>query len=211
MENLRPQKCELSRFQHVVPGSGYRSKARCVSGAVHALLCASFCVGCVATAHTQVAPSSQGGVGAVSVYALASADNTQYKTYPHSLGGTAGVSVMHNRLFGLTAEASAIRLRSPIHDYIGIIGPRFAVPLGRFRFFGEGLGGIGHAGYPQFPKLPTHGITHSYGYALAVAAGIDFRISHRIYWRVQANYTHIAAGPGVNTETGSTGIVFRLF
>jgi hypothetical protein len=71
-------------------------------------------------ARAQVVGSSGKSLGSLSVYGLASADDNQfrqYKNFPKSLGYTAGVSIDRKGLFGLALEGSAIKWRSPLHDY----------------------------------------------------------------------------------------------
>ena len=173
---------------------------------------ACFCAFGPRALQAQVAESASGGAfNAVSVYGLVSADQRQFG-YGKTLGWTSGLTFAHSRHLALSTEASEVKWHAPVHDYTALAGPRFILPEGRFRLFGEGLVGLGHASY-LIPNLRRRHLTQSFGTAYGVGAGLDLRLSPRLSWRVmQANYTHISVGPkGVHPLSGSTGFVFRLF
>ena len=165
-------------------------------------------------ARAQVEGSSGKSLGSLSVYGLASADQNQFRkdaNFPKSLGYTAGVSIDRKGLFGLTFEGSEIKWRSPLHDYTALAGPKVSFRFGRFRPYGEGLVGIGHASYVVTSALPAVRTAQTFGFAYGVAAGLDLRLTHHFTWRVaQGNFTRFSIGPGVTTETGSSGILFRF-
>src|SRR5208283_1950076 len=66
------------------------------------------------------------------------------------------------------------------HIYEALFGPRFSVPLGKFRPFGEFEIGVGH--------VNTNGFGSDTSYATAVGGGVDYRIFRPIAWRVQGDY-----------------------
>ena len=198
-----------------VPRAG-RADLRSASRFLVLLAGVFLCLGPAAAARAQVEGSAGRPLGSLSFYGMASADRNQFRNYanfPKTLGGTGGMSIDRKGLLGLTVEASGIRWRSSqVHDYTALVGPKISYRFGRFRPYGEGLVGIGRATYVVVSGLPAVHTTPSFGVAYGAAAGLDFRITHHFTWRVaQGNYTRFSVGPGVTTETGSTGIVFRFF
>jgi len=89
------------------------------------------------------------------------------------------------------------------HVYEAMFGPRFSVPIGKFRPFGEFELGAGH--------VTTNGFGSDTSFATAVGGGLDYRIIRPVAWRLQADYVRTRFfSTAQNNFRLSTGIVFRF-
>jgi hypothetical protein len=89
------------------------------------------------------------------------------------------------------------------HVYEAMFGPRFGVPIGKFRPFGEFEVGVGH--------VNTNNFGSDTSFATAVGGGLDYRIFRPLAWRFEGDYVHthfFSTGQG-NLRL-STGIVLRF-
>ncbi|MBW4028465.1 MAG: hypothetical protein HIU93_13860 [Acidobacteria bacterium] len=126
-------------------------------------------------------------------------------------GPTAGAYMQTSRHLGLTARGSILREGSAIHVYQGLLGPRISAHLPRFTLYGEGLGGLGHAGY-QVPTPTGNGIASGWGLAWQLDAGLDHHILPHTDWRVvELAYGKVYTSRTVTSTTISTGLVIHLF
>jgi hypothetical protein len=89
------------------------------------------------------------------------------------------------------------------HEEDVMFGPRFSVPVGKFRPFVEFEFGIGH--------MSTNVFGSNNSFATALGGGIDYRIIRPIAWRFQGDYvTTRFFNTSQNNIRLSTGIVFRF-
>jgi hypothetical protein len=89
------------------------------------------------------------------------------------------------------------------HVYEAMFGPRFGVPIGKFRPFAEFEFGVGH--------VNTNGFGSDTSFATALGAGVDYKMFRPIAWRLQGDYvsTHFFGSYQTNVRL-STGIVLRF-
>jgi outer membrane protein with beta-barrel domain len=100
--------------------------------------------------------------------------------------------------------------------YSYLFGPRVSVELGRFRPFAEGLFGVAS----QNVDLDEFESTHDAHFATAYGGGLDYRLTRRFAWRLEADYVGSRLFPRLqpsgtstpiqNNFRFSTGVVFRL-
>jgi hypothetical protein len=89
------------------------------------------------------------------------------------------------------------------HEEDVLFGPRFSVPIGKFRPFGEFEFGVGH--------INTNGFGSDTSFAMAIGGGVDYRIFRPLAWRFQGDYVSTRFfGQTQNDVRLSTGIVFRF-
>ena len=100
--------------------------------------------------------------------------------------------------------------------YSYLFGPRVSVELGKFRPFAEGLFGVAS----QNVDLDEFESTHDTHFATAFGGGLDYRVTRRFAWRLEADYVGSrlfprlqpfgSSRPVQNNFRLSTGLVFRL-
>jgi hypothetical protein len=128
--------------------------------------------------------------------------------FGHALGGGGGFIVEHSPWLALDVRGEILRARVPLHTYIAEAGPRVTRRYGRFEPYGEGMAGIGHSGYLTTPKRT---LSSAWGWTWTVDAGLDFRVSHHLLWRVgEYSYNHTYAGTGAKAAILNTGVVYRF-
>jgi opacity protein-like surface antigen len=170
------------------------------------LLCA---LAAATLASAQVAESAVGGNQMVSAGVLGSAFQNNYGQR-RLAGFSAFIDVDLNRHYGIEGEGSWLRWHQRDKVYIDtyLAGPRYQFNyIGRFRPYAKFLIGDGKFNFP-----------YNYGYGnyfvMAPGAGIDFRLTPRIDWRV-ADFEY-QVWPGFTFGTLhnygiSSGIRVRLF
>ena len=102
--------------------------------------------------------------------------------------------------------------------YTFLFGPRVSVQVGKIRPFAEVLVGLASQKLDLGGSLPDS--EHDHNLATAYGGGLDYRVSRRLAWRVQADYvaSRLFQGLQINTFSTpvqhnfrfSTGIVFRF-
>ncbi|MDE1178857.1 MAG: hypothetical protein PW789_19960 [Edaphobacter sp.] len=92
-------------------------------------------------------------------------------------------------------------------QYTAVAGVRAAFHQGRLTEYGFVGGGAGRARYVVYPYA-----TSSTGGAIQLAGGADFNIKDsRFAWRiVDFSYSRFFVGPGLNSFSGSTGLVYHF-
>jgi opacity protein-like surface antigen len=100
--------------------------------------------------------------------------------------------------------------------YSYLFGPRVSVELGKFRPFAEALFGVAsqNVDFDQFESA------HDTHFATAYGGGLDYRVTGRFAWRLQADYVGSRLFPRLQPFPNSkpvqhnlrfsTGLVFRL-
>ena len=115
---------------------------------------------------------------------------------------------------------SSFIFNPPTHSdtsfYSYLFGPRVSVKLGKFRPFAEALFGVAYQNVHVDEFQPTTD-TH---FATAYGGGLDYRITRRFAWRVEADYVGSRLFPRLQASPDSkpvqhnfrfsTGLVFRL-
>jgi hypothetical protein len=115
---------------------------------------------------------------------------------------------------------SSFIFNPPTHSntsfYSYLFGPRVSVEVGKFRPFAEALFGVAYQNVDLDEFQPTTD-THL---ATAYGGGLDYRLTRRFAWRVEADYVGSRLFPRLqpspnskpvqNNFRFSTGIVFRL-
>jgi hypothetical protein len=90
------------------------------------------------------------------------------------------------------------------HEEEVMFGPRFSVPVGKFRPFAELEFGVGHIN-------TNNGFGSDTSFATALGGGLDYRIFRPLAWRFQGDYVSTRFfGATQNDIRCSTGIVFRF-
>jgi opacity protein-like surface antigen len=154
----------------------------------------------------QVAPSAAKPLGAYG-YAQATVVDNELG-YGKALGGSGGFVLQHNPWLSFDARGVIIEAREPIHTYIAELGPQVSYRFSRFTPYAEGLAGLGHTSY----LTPQKTIARGWGFTYTAVAGVDFRLTRGLSWRVaDLSYSHIDAGSGASPKLASTGIVYRFF
>jgi hypothetical protein len=102
--------------------------------------------------------------------------------------------------------------------YTFLFGPRVSVQVGKIRPFAEVLVGLASQNLNLGGPLPDS--EHDRNLATAYGGGLDYSVSRRLAWRVQADYVASRLFQGLQIETFSTpvqhdlrfstGIVFRF-
>jgi opacity protein-like surface antigen len=83
-------------------------------------------------------------------------------------------------------------------------GPRVSFPIGNLRPFAQVL-----AGYAHVNAGPFAGTDNSF--AVALGAGVDYNVTRRFAWRVQADYLRTQFfGARQDNARASTGLVLRF-
>jgi opacity protein-like surface antigen len=99
--------------------------------------------------------------------------------------------------------------------YSYLFGPRVSVEIGKFRPFAEGLLGVAS----QKVEFTSFESAHDSHFATAYGGGLDYRVSRRLAWRLEADYVGSRLFHGLQAGTStpvqhnfrlSTGLVFRL-
>jgi len=89
------------------------------------------------------------------------------------------------------------------HQYDVGFGPRFSVPIGKFRPFAETEFGVAH--------MSTNTFGGSTALALVFGGGVDYRIMRVLSWRLEGDYVSTRFfSSSQNDFRLSTGIVFRF-
>jgi hypothetical protein len=169
------------------------------------------------TAMTQVVPAATPGPN-ISLFGDFSAEKLGSNTYQYGTlvyGATLGGFIQFRRFIGLEARGGLLRSGSQLHRNTALVGPRVVFSHNRFRFDGVFLVGLSHAGYIHQPITPGPGgylIGDGINTALELAGGVDYRVTHRLYWEIgDIGYNHIFVQSGEGGVTFSTGLVVRLF
>jgi len=90
------------------------------------------------------------------------------------------------------------------HEEEVMFGPRFSIPVGKFRPFAEFEFGVAHIS-------TNNGFGSDTSFANAIGGGLDYRIIRPIAWRFQGDYVFTRFfGTSQNNVRLSTGIVFRF-
>lgn len=93
------------------------------------------------------------------------------------------------------------------HFYTYLFGPRLSVSLGRVRPFAEVLVGVASQQL-RLSGLPPTDDRHL---ATAFGGGLDYRLTGRLRWRVQADYLNTTLFDHTQRNVrATTGIVFRF-
>lgn len=90
------------------------------------------------------------------------------------------------------------------HEEEVMFGPRFSVPVGKFRPFAEFEFGVGHIN-------TDNGFGSNTSFAMAFGGGIDYRIVRPLAWRFEGDYVSTRFfGSSQSDVRISTGLVFRF-
>ncbi len=84
-----------------------------------------------------------------------------------------------------------------------LFGPRFSVPVGKFRPFGEAMIGIAHAN--------TNGFGSNTSFSTALGGGLDYRLIRLVAWRFEGDYVRTSLFNGTQHNARiSTGIAVHF-
>jgi hypothetical protein len=145
----------------------------------------------------------------------AASDTAQYGNFVS--GVTLGGFAQFRPWLGLEARGGVLRIGNDLHRNTALIGPRAVLYHHRFRFDGNFLVGLSHAGLiKQPPVIGYEGrelVVASWNTAFEIAGGVDYRLTRRLYWKIgDIGYNHILTQQGgANGITFSSGLVVRLF
>lgn len=104
--------------------------------------------------------------------------------------------------FGVVLDASGF-YRPGISLYNFLIGPRISYQYGKWRPFGQAMGGV--------QRLISDSITY-HPVAYDIGGGVDYKLPFRNFsWRVQGDYVHSRElSASQNQVRASTGLVWRF-
>jgi hypothetical protein len=84
-----------------------------------------------------------------------------------------------------------------------LFGPRFSVPVGKFRPFGEVMIGVAHAN--------TNGFGSDTSFSTALGGGLDYRLIRLVAWRFEGDYVRTTLFHGTQHNARiSTGIAVHF-
>lgn len=137
-------------------------------------------------------------------------------------GGSAQIAANFTRHWGVAADFSGVHTGQMPHMTVGLdlitatFGPRYVMTSshGRFRIFGEAMGGWAHGGNSLFPD-PQGATASASGSALLVGGGTDCQVARRFSVRLlDADWLRTALSNGTTTVQNSlrlgSGVVFRF-
>ena len=143
-----------------------------------------------------------------------SSDTAQYGSFVSGI--TLGGFAQFRPWLGIEGRGGILRWGNDEHRNTALLGPRVVFPHRRFRFDGVFLAGLSHAGYVHQPIIRDPAgkelISASANAAIEIAGGVDYRLTHRLYWEIgDVGYNHIFTQNGPGGITFSSGLVLRLF
>lgn len=84
-----------------------------------------------------------------------------------------------------------------------LFGPRFSVPIGKFRPFGEAMIGVAHAN--------TNGFGSDTSFSTGLGGGVDYRLIRIVAWRLEGDYVRTSLFNGTQHNARiSTGIAVHF-
>ena len=126
----------------------------------------------------------------------------------HHWGAATDISYLH------TAQMPGTQIGLDL--VTAVFGPRYTItlPSGRFRVYGQALGGVTHGMNSVFPNSQGSSVSTT-GAALLLGGGWDYGISHRVSVRIlDAAWLRTALSNGTTTVQNNlrlgSGIVFRF-
>lgn len=171
-----------------------------------AVLLAGF-LGMARTASAQVVYSGDKGGLAVSAGASASGFQVQYGQQK-LLGFSGVVDIDTRRRFGLEGEGRWLMFHNPNQieskTYMG--GARYHYAFGKYQVYGKGLVGVGQFTFP-------YNLAHGNYLVIAPGAGVDYRWTRRISFRVNVEYQiwpQFTFG-SMDAIGGDVGIQYHIF
>ena len=125
-----------------------------------------------------------------------------------SLGIGGYVDLNAPRWWGIEGEGRWLLFHefAQIHEDTYLVGPRFILPWGRFKFYGKGLYGQGVFDFP-------YGSAHEFSPVMAVGGGVDYRLSHKLSVRLfDAEYQKWWSfqHQGISPVGASIGVAYHL-
>jgi hypothetical protein len=155
--------------------SSSRRRADC---AILSLAILAACVLASNRASAQTIPEGDAGGYRLTVGAMATGYKVQYGDIK-MLGVAAVADIDTNRRIGFEGEAQWLMFHetADVHTSTYLVGPRYHMTFGRFQPYAKGLVGFGQFTYP-------YNLGHDNDFVIAPGAGVDFRITHHIRWRL---------------------------
>jgi len=147
--------------------------------AIFSAVLLAICLGMPGAARGQVVPAADRGGLMLSAGGAFSGDYLQYGERK-MLGVTGFVDVDTRRDFGIEGEASfkVFRQTANVHDMIYSIGPRYHMNVGgKLQPYAKAMVGLGEFNFP-------YNYAHGSYMVIAPGAGVDFRLTRRIHFRV---------------------------
>lgn len=125
-----------------------------------------------------------------------------------TLGIGAYIDLNAPRWWGIEAEGRWLLFHefAQVHEETYLIGPRFIVPLRRFKFYGKALYGQGNFVFP-------YGDAHELSPVLAFGGGVDYRLTRKISVRIlDAEYQRWWSfqKQGISPIGASVGVAYHL-
>jgi hypothetical protein len=166
-----------------VPGFRKESRranswARLRGNALFSLAILLLCFAMPHAASAQTIPEGDAGGYRLTVGAMATGYKLQYGDIK-MLGVAAIADIDTNRRVGFEGEAQWLMFHetADVHTSTYLVGPRYHLTYGRFQPYAKGLVGFGMFTYP-------YNLGHDNDFVIAPGGGVDFRITHRIRWRI---------------------------
>ena len=158
-------------------------------------------------ARAQIVPTADAGGANISAGVMGSGFYLKYGERK-MLGIAAFVDVDTRRRLGFEAEGRWLRFHqtADVNAATYLVGGRYHYDINRFQLYGKGLVGVGQFNFP-------YGLAHGNYLVIAPGAGVDYVLTRRIFWRVDAEYQDWPQFTfGAMSSYGvSTGIRFRVF
>jgi hypothetical protein len=156
----------------------------------------------------QVLPSAEAGGINLSAGVTGSGYYLQYGERK-MLGVTGFADLDTRRRLGIEGEARWLLFHqtADVHAATYAIGPRYHVNMGRFQPYAKALVGFGQFNFP-------YNYGHGTYLVIAPGGGVDYRLTHRIYFRIaDLEYQYWSQFPyGAMTSVGvSSGVRVRIF
>jgi len=161
-------------------------------------------------ARAQIVPTADAGGANISAGVMGSGFYLQYGERK-MLGIAAFVDADTRRRLGFEAEGRWLRFHlktdpADVNAATYLIGGRYHYDISRFQLYGKGLVGFGQIDLP-------YGLGKDSCLVIAPGAGVDYVLTRKIFWRVDAEYQNWPQFRfGAMSSFGvSTGIRFRVF
>jgi hypothetical protein len=156
----------------------------------------------------QTVPEGDVGGTRLTVGAMATGYDLQYG--PRKMLGIAAIAdIDTERRIGFEGEAQWLMFNQTgnVHTTTYLAGPRYHLTYGRFQPYAKGLIGLGEFYYP-------YNLGRDNDFVIAPGAGLDFRITRKIRWRVadfEYQYWPEFHYGALSSYGISTGIRVRIF
>jgi hypothetical protein len=180
---------------------------------VFPVLLLAVCFAAPCAAHGQTVPEGDVGGTRLTVGAMATGYDLQYG--PRKMLGIAAIAdIDTERRIGFEGEAQWLMFNQTanVHTTTYLAGPRYHLTYGRFQPYAKGLIGLGEFYYPGYS--PGSNLGRDNDFVIAPGAGLDFRITRKIRWRVadfEYQYWPEFHYGALSSYGISTGIRVRLF